>query len=56
MSLGKHLLNGIVSLAISVGITVVLADDDGPYDLTDVALSVAISSFLSGLFTSYFAE
>lgn len=57
MGFGKHLLNGIVSLLISVVVTVALADeDDGPWDLTDVALSVAVSSFLSGFFTSYFAS
>jgi hypothetical protein len=53
---GKHLVNGIVSLVISVGVTVAMADDDGPWDLTEVALAVAVSSFLSGFFTSYFAE
>jgi hypothetical protein len=51
-----HLANGIVSLAISVGVTVGLADDDGPWDLTEVALAVAMSAFLSGFFTSYFAK
>jgi hypothetical protein len=57
MGLGKDTLNGIVSLVISVGITVALADDeDGPYDLQEVALAVAVSAFLSGFFTSYFAE
>lgn len=54
-SLGKHVINGIVSLVISVVITVKLADDDS-WNLTDVALAVAVSSFLSGFFTSYFAE
>ncbi|AEM55874.1 hypothetical protein HISP_01315 [Haloarcula hispanica N601] len=53
----KHLLNGIVSLVVSVGITVWLADDeDAPWSLTDMAMAVAISSFLSGFFTSYFAD
>jgi hypothetical protein len=53
----KHLFNGIVSLVVSVGITVWLADDeDAPWSLTDMALAVAISSFLSGFFTSYFAD
>jgi hypothetical protein len=53
----KHLLNGIVSLVVSVAITVWLADDeDAPWSLTDMALAVAISSFLSGFFTSYFAD
>jgi len=55
MGLGTDLLNGIVSLVISVGVTVAMADDDGPYDMTDVVLSVAVSAFLSGFFTSYFA-
>ena len=54
---GKHFVNGTVSLVISVAITALAADDDdGPWDLTEVALSVAVSSFLSGFFTSYFAD
>jgi len=57
MGFGKHLVNGIVSLVVSVGVTVALADDDdGPWGLDDMALAVAVSSFLSGFFTSYFAE
>jgi hypothetical protein len=57
MGLTTDLVNGIVSLVISVGITVALADDDdGPWDLADVALAVGLSSFLSGFFTSYFAK
>jgi len=53
----KHLLNGIVSLVVSVAITVWLADDeDAPWSLTEMALAVAVSSFLSGFFTSYFAD
>jgi hypothetical protein len=55
-SFGKHTVNGIVSLAISVAITVAAADDGDEYDLTDVALAVAVSAFLSGFFTSYFAK
>lgn len=56
-SFATHLINGIVSLAISVGITVYAADDDdGPWDLGEVALAVGVSSFLSGFFTSYFAK
>ncbi|GAB7090456.1 hypothetical protein JCM18237_07270 [Halorubrum luteum] len=51
----KHLVNGIISLVISVAITVALAEDGDTYDLSDVALSVAVSAFLSGFFTSYFA-
>ncbi len=57
MGLAKHLLNGIVSLAISVAVTVVVADDDdSPWVLHEVALAVAVSAFLSGVFTSYFAD
>lgn len=56
MGFTKHLINGIISLGISVVITVVLADDDETYSLLDVALSVAVSAFLSGFFTSYFAK
>jgi len=57
MGLFKHLVNGIISVIISVGITVALADDDdGPWDLSEVALSVAITAFLSGFFTSYCAK
>lgn len=55
MGFGKHLLNGIVSLVISIGATVAMADEDDSYDLSDVVLSVAVSAFLSGFFTSYFA-
>jgi hypothetical protein len=57
MGFGTHLVNGIVSLAISVGVTVALADDDdGPWDLTEMALAVGVSAFLSGFFTSLFAK
>ena len=57
MSFITDLANAMISLVISVGITVALADeDDGPWDLTDMALAVGISASLSGFFTSYFAE
>ncbi len=56
MGIGTHLVNGIVSLVVSVVATVAMADDGEEYDLTDVVLSVAVSSFLSGFFTSYFAK
>ena len=53
----KHLVNGIVSLVISVAITVYMADDDdGPWGLTDMALAAGVSGFFSGFFTSYFAK
>jgi hypothetical protein len=56
-ALGKHLVNGIVSLVISVGFTIGMADDgDGPWELRDMALAVGLSAFLSGFFTSYFAK
>ena len=52
-----HLVNGLVSLVISVVFTAISnRGDDGPYDNTELLLSVAVSSFLSGLFTSYFAK
>ena len=57
MSLGTDMLNGIVSLVISVVAILVLADDeDESWDLTDLTLAVAISAFLSGFFTSFFAK
>ncbi len=57
MSLRHDLANGIISLGIGVAITKLTASDDGgPYDLSDVVLSVAVASFLSGFFTSYFAN
>lgn len=57
MGLKTHLVNGLVSLLISVGVTVYAADDDdGPWGLSEMALAVGISAFLSGFFTSYFAK
>lgn len=57
MGLGTHLINGGISTAISVAVTYAMADDgDGPWELDDMVLSVAIASFLSGFFTSYFAK
>jgi hypothetical protein len=55
MALRHDLVNGIISLAIGVAITSYTADDD-EFDRTELLLSVAVSSFLSGFFTSYFAE
>ena len=53
----RYLINGAVSLLISVGITALTArNDTGPYDLDDLLLAVALSSFLSGFFASYFTE
>lgn len=55
MGIIKHLTNGLISLVIGVGITNYTADE-GPYELSDVLLAVAVASFLSGFFTSYFAK
>jgi hypothetical protein len=57
MGLGKDVINGIISLVISVAVTKYTMDpDEGPWELDDVLLAVAISGFFSGFFTSYFAE
>jgi len=56
MTLRHDLVNGIISLVIGVAITKLTAnDEDGPYALSEVLLSVAVASFFSGFFTSYFA-
>jgi len=56
MGLTKDTVNGIVSLVISVAATRALADDDAEgHTSTELLLSVAVSAFLSGFFTSYFA-
>ena len=42
---------------ISVAATVAMADsDDDGYSMEDMLLGVAVSAFLSGFFTSYFAK
>ena len=57
MGLKHDLANGIISLGIGVAITKATAvDDGGPYDLSELLLSVAVASFFSGFFTSYFAK
>lgn len=55
MGFSKHLVNGIISTVISVAITAYGADGDG-WSTEELLLSVAVSAFLSGFFTSYFAE
>jgi hypothetical protein len=55
MGFSKHLVNGIISTVISVVITAIQADGD-EWSTNDLLLSVAVSAFLSGFFTSYFAE
>jgi hypothetical protein len=56
MGFKQDLVNGLISLVISVVVTKATADGDEAYDLSDVLLSVAVASFLSGFFTSYFAK
>jgi hypothetical protein len=55
MGFTKHLVNGVVSLVISVGITALTDDGDG-WTRSEALQAVALSAFLSGLFTSYFAK
>lgn len=56
MDLRKDTVNGIVSLLISVAATYPFMDDgDEGYSGTELLLSVALSAFLSGFFTSFFA-
>lgn len=55
MGFAKDIINGTVSLVISVAATRALADDSEGYTSTELLLSVAVSAFLSGFFTSYFA-
>lgn len=55
MGFRKHLVNGIVSTVISVAVTAFQADGD-EWTTEELLLSVAVSAFLSGFFTSYFAE
>jgi len=56
MSLAKDTVNGIVSLLISVAATYPFMNGDGQgYTGRELLLSVAVSAFLSGFFTSYFA-
>ena len=56
MSLRTDSVNGVVSLVLSVAATYpFLNDDDEGYSDTELLLSVALSAFLSGFFTSYFA-
>jgi len=56
MGLPKHTVNGIVSLAISVAATRAFTDGDDGYSSAELLVSVAVSAFLSGFFTSYFAS
>lgn len=57
MGFGKHLLNGVISLVVSVVATVATAEDDvDTYTRGELLLAVAVSGFLSGAFTSYFAS
>jgi len=55
MALKHDFANGIISLVIGVAITKLTASGE-EFDTTDVLLAVAIASFFSGFFTSYFAK
>jgi hypothetical protein len=55
MGLKEDTANGVISLAIGVGVTW-LTTGDGDHSTADLLAAVAISSFLSGFFTSYFAK
>jgi len=56
VSTKKHILNGIVSLVISVAATSAMQSDTDTYTRSDVLIAVGISAFLSGLFASFFGE
>jgi hypothetical protein len=57
MGFRTHLINGIVSLVVSAVVTLYLAkEEDAPWDELDLALTAAVSGFLSGFFTSMFAK
>jgi len=55
MGLKADTANGVISLGIGVAVTW-LAAGDGDHDTADLLVAVAVSSFLSGFFTSYFAK
>jgi hypothetical protein len=57
MGFANHVANGLISTAISIAVVYALGDDDSqPWELDEMTLSVALSSFFSGFFTSYFAK
>jgi hypothetical protein len=55
MALKTDAVNGVISVVVGVAVTWYAADD-GEHSTADLLLAVAISSFLSGFFTSYFAK
>lgn len=56
-SMNEHVANGVISVVMSFLITAVVAKrEDGPWSRTDLLSAVAIASFLSGFFTSYYAK
>jgi hypothetical protein len=55
MALKTDAVNGVISLVAGLAITWYTAKDD-EHSTTDLLLAVAISSFFSGFFTSYFAK
>jgi hypothetical protein len=56
MGLTKHLINGLISLVLSIAIIVLTESDEYEWERSDALASIAIAAFLSGAFTSYFAR
>lgn len=57
MGVVTHTVNGIISLAISLVVTLAFADDgQDAWSRSELLVAVGVSSFLSGFFTSYFAK
>jgi hypothetical protein len=56
MGATKHLLNGLISLVISIAVIVLTESDGYEWKRSDALASIAIAAFLSGAFTSYFAR
>lgn len=55
MAFKDDLANGIISLVLGIAITWLTVSGDD-HDTSDLLVAVAISSFFSGYFTSYFAK
>ncbi|MES3162420.1 MAG: hypothetical protein PPP55_12785 [Halorubrum sp.] len=54
---GTHVVNGIISLVISLVVTAIFSDTGREsWTRSELLAAVGIASFLSGFFTSYFAK
>lgn len=52
-----HVVNGIISLVISLVVTAIFSDTGrDSWDRSELLFAVGVSSFLSGFFTSYYAK